>query len=51
MNYLQILRKLFLYASVEKEEYNALSAAIRRINTSLLIYGLPVIIIGSIFFN
>ena len=36
MNYLQILRKLFLYASVEKEEYNALSAAIRKENTALL---------------
>ena len=36
MNYRQILRKLFLYASVEKEEYNALSAAIRRENMTLL---------------
>ena len=36
MNYLQILRKLFLYAGVEKEEYNALSGAIRKENLVLL---------------
>ena len=36
MNYLQILRKLFLYAGVEKEEYSALSAGIRRENLILL---------------
>ena len=36
MNYRQILRKLFLYASVEKEEYNALSAAVRKENMTLL---------------
>lgn len=36
MNYLQKLRKLFLYAGVEKEEYSALSAGIRRENLVLL---------------
>lgn len=36
MNYLQQLRKLFLYAGVEKEEYNALSAGIRNENLVLL---------------
>lgn len=36
MNYRQILRKLFLYAGVEKEEYNALSGAIRKENMALL---------------
>ena len=36
MNYRQILKKLFLYAGVEKEEYNALSAAIRKENLVLL---------------
>ena len=36
MNYLQKLRKLFLYAGVEKEEYNALSAGIRKENLVLL---------------
>ena len=36
MNYRQILRKLFLYAGVEKEEYNSLSGAIRKENLVLL---------------
>ena len=36
MDYLQKLRQLFLYAGVEKEEYHALSATIRRENLVLL---------------
>ncbi len=36
MHYLQQLRKLFLYAGVEKEEYDALSAGIRKENLVLL---------------
>ena len=36
MNYRQILRKLFLYAGAEKEEYHALSADIRKENQVLL---------------
>lgn len=36
MDYLQKLRQLFLYAGVEREEYNALSAGIRKENLALL---------------
>lgn len=36
MHYLQQFRKLFLYAGVEKEEYDALSAGIRKENLVLL---------------